>query len=333
MKHILIIKLAAIGDVIMALPMVSVLKTEYKDCHITWVCGNGVSPLVQKTPVDKIIQVDEKLLLRGSKVDKCKEVLKVWKEIAFKKYDIIAMGHADRRYKILTCLSKADEYHSFNHAIGNMWPIPGRHHTDEYVRLVMDHMDKKKIVRPFQMDPDVDAYIDSVLENKNKVVTLAPGGAKNLLADDFCRRWPIENYISLTKALIDEGYTVVLSGAKSDQWILPYFSGLNVINLVGKTNLSQLLYLFSRSGVVVTHDSGPMHLAGMTNCRLIAVFGPTNPYEKVPRQERVKIFWHPENYSCCPCYDGKTYAKCNDNLCMKSTRVSDVLTEVSLMMN
>lgn len=100
---------------------------------------------------------------------------------------------------------------------------------------------------------------------------MTPGGAKNLLADDFCRRWPINNYVELAIKLINKGYIVVISGAKSDEWILPYFSGLNIVNMVGKTDLNQLLYLFSKSDFVVTHDSGPMHLAGMTKCHLIAI--------------------------------------------------------------
>lgn len=52
------------------------------------------------------------------------------------------------------------------------------------------------------------------------------------------------NYVRLAKLLITEGMTVVISGAPSDQWIEPYFENLPVINLVGKTTLDGLLYLF-----------------------------------------------------------------------------------------
>ena len=324
MKTFLIVKLSAIGDVIMALPMAVEIKKKYPDSRITWLCGESVKSLVQMAPVDEVITLDEKKLLAGSKADKISEVLKTWKKLGNRHFDRIAIGHADKRYQLLTWPVQAKKTTSFDHTIGKTWPIPSRHHTDEYVRLVLDDMDKKRTIPAFRINPDKDGFIDSILREADKIVTLTPGGAKNLLADDFCRRWPIENYVDLTGKLINNGYTVVLSGAKSDEWILPYFSGLNIINLVGKTNLNQLLYLFEKSAYVVTHDSGPMHLAGMTNCHLIAIFGPTNPYEKVPRRKNVYLFWNHKQYSCCPCYDGKSYAKCSDNICMKEISANQI---------
>lgn len=126
--------------------------------------------------------------------------------------------------------------------------------------------------------------------------------------------------------------TVVISGAPSDQWIEPYFENLPVINLVGKTTLDGLLYLFSKSDVVVTHDSGPMHLAGMTDCKMVALFGPTNPDEKVPRREGVQYIWEKDKYSCCPCYDGKTYAPCKDNVCLRNINPNTVMFRIKDML-
>lgn len=329
MKTFLIVKIAAIGDVIMALPMAVEIKRRYPDSHITWICGKSVKSIVEMAPVDEVITLNEKKLLTGSKTEKIIEVIKAWKKIGFRHFDQITIGHADPRYQILTKLTLAIKITSFNHTIGKTWPIPSRHHTDEYVRLVNEDMNKKRPIPAFQYSPLKDNLIDTALAGSHKIITLTPGGAKNLLADDFCRRWPINNYVELAIKLINKGYIVVISGAKSDEWILPYFSGLNIVNMVGKTDLNQLLYLFSKSDFVVTHDSGPMHLAGMTKCHLIAIFGPTNPYEKIPRRKNVYFFWNHKQYSCCPCYDGKSYAKCSDNICMKEISADDILTKIS----
>lgn len=73
MKKYLIIKIAAIGDVIMAMPMVRKIRQEEPQSHITWVCGKSVYSLLQKLPIDKLIVVDEKKLLGGSKPEKVKK--------------------------------------------------------------------------------------------------------------------------------------------------------------------------------------------------------------------------------------------------------------------
>lgn len=329
MKKYLIVKLAALGDVVMAMPMVNQIKKEEPDSEITWICGKSSQSLLEQLPIDHLFIIDEKKLLTGSKMKKIQVVLDVWKEFAGKNFDVIAMGHADKRYQILTMFTKSQDKRSFSHKIGFTWPVPGRHHTDEYVRLVANHMPIKPVqAYHLAVIPDDEAVKKIIGSKTRPIITLAPGGAKNLLADDACRRWPISHYVQLAGLLVKTGYTVILSGAPGDKWILPYFDSIPVIDLVGKTSLRQLLYLFDQSDVVITHDSGPMHLAGMTKCKIIALFGPTNPWEKIPRREGVKFFWEPEKYSCCPCYDGKNYAHCNKNSCLDGIGAEKIFKEI-----
>ena len=328
MKKYLIIKLSAIGDVIMAMPMVTKIREEEPDSHITWICGKTVYPLLNQLPIDELICIDERNLLRGSKTEKMAEVWNVWRYIAGKYFDVVAMCHADWRYHILTCFTKAGIFNSFGHVIGKTWPIPGRWHTDEYVRMIAKHLDKEESIVPYQFKVNSDTMIDKVLRGKRNIITLTPDGAKNIMADDFCRRWPIENYVKLAKMLIMQKMTVVISGAKSDNWISPYFADIPVVNLIDKTSLNGLIYLFSQSDVVVTYDSGPMHIAGMTNCRVIALFGPTDPNEKVPRRDGIQYIWERDKYSCCPCYDGKNYALCRDNICLKNITPNFVMHKI-----
>lgn len=325
MKQFLIVKISAIGDVIMAMPMVKAIREKYPDAHITWVCGKGVYSLLKHLPIDEIITVSEKKLLAGSKLDKVGEVLSLWKKIGGKAYDVIALGHADKRYRILIARSKGKVVRTFSHELGKTCPIPGRHHTDEYVRLVLGDLPRETITPPVELHLPLSDSLKEIFPGNKKCIVLLPGGAKNLLADDFCRRWPIENYVTLAKMLITARYEVILSGAPSDDWVREYFKNLPVIDLIGKTNLEELLALFNYVDGVVTHDSGPMHLAGTTKCKIIALFGPTNPYEKVPRRKGVTLLWDAEKYNCCPCYDGKNYAKCKNNICLRNISADRVM--------
>lgn len=331
MKKYLIIKIAAIGDVIMAIPMVQKIREREPDADITWVCGKAVYPILQEFPIDHFIVVDEKHLLRGNKMEKIKVVLDLWKQIAFRHYDVIALGHASRRYKILTLLTRSEVFHAFSHVMGRIWPIPGRHHTDEYVRLVVNDF-KKPVQSAIFPAINLSKKLEDKLSNSKKIIALAPGGARNLLADDGIRRWPIEHYAELAKQLVADNYQVVITGAPSDQWILPYFDDIDIVDFVGKTNLLQLIAVFQRVDAIVTHDSGPLHLAGMTKTPLVALFGPTNPYEKVPQRDNVKIVWNHQKYACCPCYDGKYYAKCSHNDCLADIKTEEVYSMIQEML-
>ena len=325
-KRYLIVKIAAIGDVIMAIPMVQRIREVDPDADITWLCGKSVYPILKAFPIDHIICIDEKKLLAGNKFQKIQAVLNAWRQIAFRHYDVIALGHASRRYRLLTFLTKADTFHAFSHIMGEIWPVPGRHHTDEYVRLVRPDI---KEITPSAQFPTVDlpqSILDFFTKDK-KIVVLAPGGAKNILADDDVRRWPVESYAALARLLIADGRQVIVTGAPSDKWVSKYFADIDVADLVGKTNLLQLIGVFQHADVVVTHDSGPLHLAGMTQAFLITLFGPTNPWEKVPQRKNVVTLWQHEKYNCCPCYDGKYYKSCKENVCL-STIESDVVYEI-----
>lgn len=328
-KRYLIVKIAAIGDVIMALPMVEEIRKLDKDAEITWICGKGVFPLLEKFPIDHIVAIDDRKLLTGTKLQKISVVFSVWKKIAGKTYDVVALGHAARRYKILTLFTRKVIFRSFSHVMGEIWPVPGRHHTDEYVRLINPNIIfpiKSAEFPLLQLKP----RIKKVLNSKKKIVVLAPGGAKNLLADDFLRRWPIENYVNLAKTLLDKGLEVIIIGAKTDNWINEYFNELPVINLVGKTNLLDLIGLFQKSDVVIAHDSGPMHLAGLTQAKLVCIFGPTNPEEKIPNRDNVYVVSKKKSFACCPCYDGKYYAKCKDNFCMNKIDIESILKYIKM---
>ena len=105
MKKFLVIKIAAIGDVIMALPMLNEIRYFNKNAHITWVCGKTVYPILKEFDIDEIIVVNEKKLLSGNKLEKMIEVFKLWGRIAFRCYDSVFIAHTDKRYQIITIFS------------------------------------------------------------------------------------------------------------------------------------------------------------------------------------------------------------------------------------
>jgi len=158
------------------------------------------------------------------------------------------------------------------------------------------------------------------------VIGLAPGGARNVLADDALRRWPIRRYRELVRRLRIDGHRVVIVGGSGDGWVRDEIGAVDgVVDAVGRTTLTELVGVLGACDVVVTHDSGPMHLALAAGTPLVALFGPTNPAERIPRAaEAVTVLHGGAELPCRPCYDGRTYAACDTRECLHQIEVDGV---------
>jgi heptosyltransferase-2 len=140
------------------------------------------------------------------------------------------------------------------------------------------------------------------------------------------RRWDTENYVRLAKELIKKGYKVGLIGSDTDLWVEKHFEGLDVKSFIGKTDITGLISLIKSARAVVSHDSGPFHITCMTDTPLVGIFGPTQSKFWLPKRGNISAI--DAKTICSPCYDGRFYADCTDNICMRSITVEEVLSEL-----
>ncbi|NHA04452.1 glycosyltransferase family 9 protein [Mucilaginibacter sp. HC2] len=342
MTRILIVKIGAIGDVIMTLPILTEIKRQHPDSHITWVCGEIVKPILSSIPsINEVISINESKLFSGSKLKAIKELAVIQNKLAFKKYDFLINYHPDRRYKLISALVRSTNKLFLTRNDDRPALIPGRSRPFEHVRLFLqsdnsfngyiqfpeDRIDKLKL-------PDV---IANELKADQRRVIIAPGGAKNALYEQELRRWPVENYVKLTEILLKNNYQVILSGGPSDTWVVEHFKHLDIVNLVGKLLLVEVIALMRNAEFVVTHDSGPYHLAVFANSpHVIALFGPTNPHEFSYGKNfnKVKMVWSGSGLLCSPCYYGKYFStQCQSNICMQlidPTSVIEIISNIAV---
>jgi ADP-heptose:LPS heptosyltransferase len=156
-------------------------------------------------------------------------------------------------------------------------------------------------------------------------VLLVPGGARNMLLDDPLRRWPTKSYTDVAHTLIAEGLSVAIIGDNGDAWVRPAFDGVPVIDLIGRLDIPQTLRVIGESGVVVSHDTGPIHFARLVRTRLVALFGPTIPRQVLGESDQVTVLWGGASLACRPCYDGRNFAPCQRNRCLEDVSVSSVV--------
>ncbi len=152
------------------------------------------------------------------------------------------------------------------------------------------------------------------------------------MREDALRRWPVASYKALAKQLLAAGCEVVLIGDESDAPFGKEFIGLAVRNEIGKHSLLGSVQLMRRADVVVSHDTGPLHLARLVRTPCVALFGPTNPNEFVGCDPGVTWIWGGEELTCRPCYDGRSFARCSDNVCLRSISVVRVFDAVQSLL-
>lgn len=330
MRRVLLVKLGAIGDAVMLLPAAHALWQ--KGFRVEWMCGASVAPLLRLYPWIEPIVVDEPTFLRGSTGARIGELLRIWPHIWSSffgaSYDLIATVYYDPRYRLLTLPARARRRVQLSHTARAGRLLPGRHHTDEFARILLGWPDD---VRPLPLTPVPPPVLPASPRPRSgdrRRVLLVPGGARNLLRDDALRRWPTENYVEVARGLIDEGCEVLLSGGADDRWVSPTFADVAVENCIGELSLVETLGLMHDCDVVVTHDTGPLHLAGLSSAAIVSIFGPTDPRGRLPQRAGTLALWGGEGFACRPCYDGQAYAACHHNACMEQVSPAMVLAEI-----
>lgn len=326
MQRVLIIKFGAIGDVVMAVPAAYALHLG--GAEIDWVCGPAVVSLLQCYPWIRTIPVDDQAMFSGTITEKLIALAALWRAIGWKKYDLCATLYYDARYRVVMLPVHARRKIMLSRK-NRMWMLlAGRHHTDEYARILLRLEDGERPLGLAPVRPENLPESPLIRVDTRSRVVLVPAGAKNAMRDDSLRRWPVENYVALTAVLLERGIEVVLAGGPGDRWAIPFFEGMAVTNLIGNLELPEMLALLDDSDVIVTHDTGPLHLAGVTKVGIVSIFGPTDPRGRLPQRTNTVALWGGEGFACRPCYDGRDFAPCLHNGCMRQVSVEMVLREV-----
>jgi heptosyltransferase-2 len=138
------------------------------------------------------------------------------------------------------------------------------------------------------------------------------------------KRWYPERFAAVADRLSSEyGARIVLTGGPAEAEIgrdIAAAMGIPPLDLIGRTTVRQLMALLSLCRLVVTNDSGPMHVAAAFDVPVVAVFGPTDHTTTSPLTERNRIVRH--EMDCAPCL----LRQCpTDHRCMTAVTVEDVL--------
>ena len=323
--QILILKLVALGDIVMASTLVGAVRRRWPDARLTWVTGRGFESLVRRFDgVDAVRAVDAGRLLSGGLIGRALAAVIAARTIGGP-YDIALVGHSDSRYERLLTFSRVREIRALRDGAVARAPRKGVWAGADYARLVADDGGDADVPRLATL-----AWPQGrPARAEGGEVLLAPGGARNVLRDDHLRRWPAERWGELAAQLVAAGVRVTLIGSAGDAAeCAAVVRAATVRDLVGRLTLDETLELLATSNLLVSHDSGPLHLAQLVGTPVVALFGPTEPVMRIAPGADVAVASAAAGLACAPCYDGRNYAVCGLNRCLTDVGVERVAAMV-----
>ena len=160
------------------------------------------------------------------------------------------------------------------------------------------------------------------------VVVGIHGGAVNGTA----KRWPAAHWAALADTLIGRyGFKVILTGSAGERCIAETIVSRmehHPIVLTGETTIDELLAVLARCDLVISGDSGPLHLAVALGRPTVSIYGPTDPaiYGPAPRHRQTAVVIR-RGLKCSPCYTLRATAECphGQPSCMIDVTVNQVL--------
>jgi lipopolysaccharide heptosyltransferase II len=332
-KRILVIKLGALGDVILAGPSLRMIRKKFPEAHVSLLVDSRFSPVMSRCPyVNEVLPVDrEKLRSWGG-------LAKFAKSLRREQFDLSVDFQNTKRTHLLAFLAGIPDRYGFKRGLfGRLLnhPDAGFKETLSPVQhqfRVLSHLGISRLEEELELWPDPDAetlvagwLAEKGIGSEEKIVGLALGSSPRWAT----KRWPVENFQRLAKELVKKlGCQVILVGAEEDRGLAQSFSanGKGLADFVGKTTLRDLVSLVRRMNVLVTGDTAPLHVAGALGIPTVALFGPTDPRRHLPPGRKITSLTRP--LPCQPCYRG-TCRNSEELACLKKIEVEEVFEAVS----
>jgi 3-deoxy-D-manno-octulosonic-acid transferase/heptosyltransferase-1 len=176
-----------------------------------------------------------------------------------------------------------------------------------------------------------DAAAAQQLLLKNGVQLDQPLVAINPVAKWPTKLWAAERFRELAERLLKKGFQVVFTGSKEDVPFIDEMLGRlspAVRRLDGRTTLKVLAAVYRTASVVVSTDTGPMHLAAAVGTPVVALFGPTAPWRTGPYGQGHVVLR--AGVSCSPCFSRSCKTgEFEPMACMNRIKVEQVVDAVT----
>jgi heptosyltransferase-1 len=257
--NILIVKPSSLGDVIHALPTVNRIRQRFPDAHIAWLINAELSSLLQRCPV-----INERIEFHRRDSGAWLPLLK---QLRRQHFDLVVDLQGLLRTGIFSAATRAPRRIGLSDAREG-----ARLFYTEVVPVVSEHAVSRYLCAARQLGcPDSPVEFPLGIGDQRHANLIAV----NPLARWETKIWGDERFSALLDRLPLE--RVVLIGSARERDRIEAINRGRARNLAGTLDLYELAELYRQCAVVITNDTGPMHLAAAVGTPVIALFGPTDP--------------------------------------------------------
>ena len=331
---ILIIQTAFIGDLILTTSFIREVFKKYKNPEIHILIKSGTEEILSNNPyIKQIISYDKKMN---------KSLLYFFKflnKIRNEKYEICYSPHFSHRSSIISFFSGAKKRIGYLQAGFSFLlttkinrPLKGIHEVDKLFSLLeTDQVFELSSKRP------------EIFINESKITI-----QKNLPDEFICiaasslwetKRMPENKFVELILEFRKSNtLPIILIGSKADfelcETILSNSNKKDIYNFAGKTSLSELAYLISKSKLVVSNDSSPIHFASAFNIPTLMIYGATIPEFGYSTLSDHQYISEVKELSCRPCgiHGGKNCPEKHFK-CMNEQNITNMVKQLKELLN
>lgn len=327
MTKILVIRFSSIGDIVLTTPVIRCLKSQNDSVELHVLTKSQYSLLFESNPnVDTIHKWGEEN----------KEVIKKLKS---EQFDYVIDLHNNIRTKKLKSILKSKAY-SFPKLNVQKWlyvnfkwnKLPDVHIVDRYFETVKSLGIKNDQQGLDYFIPEIDEVDLSGQFDTTDIVSVAIG------AQFATKKLPVQKLVEILSSIKKQ---VILLGGKEDfgtaEEIIK-LSKTNIYNACGALNLNQSASVVKQSKVLLTHDTGLMHIAAAFETPIVSVWGNTVPefgmYPYIPQNNGLYSIHEVEDLPCRPC-SKIGFQKCPKKHfnCMNNQDVTEIVKSIEEYMS
>ncbi len=334
-KKILLIRTDRIGDVVLSLPMLPVLKKHYPNAFISVMVRSYTKELVEHHSC-----VDETIIW-----DESKSVQEYVKLLKRERYDIAILPYPRFNLALITFLSGIPirvgtgyRWYSFlfNKKIYEHRKDARRHEVEYNLNLLKAIGIESREIPAFEFSigNDVRKKVENILTSdgitSGTTIAILHAGSGGSARD-----WSLENFAALGDELQSKDrLRVILTGGKNEERLVSSLAAkmrTTPLNYSGRFSLMELAALFHHAAVFVSNSTGPLHIAAMVGTPVVAFFPPIiqcSAQRWGPYTVKKKVFTS-DNSQCILCKG----TACRSNVCMDQITVEHVVRGIKELIN
>ncbi len=316
-KNILWIRLDHIGDVVMSLPSLQLLREGFPDAQIDVVVRPACAPLFDDlTIVNRVLVYDSPRFPQRGRGAGLFRTLQFMRKLRRAHYDVAIESRGDDIARFLCWSSKAairigpdrifyeePDAPNFRFLMTHIAPIANKPiHAVQANAQTLQPLSQNRVldsVAPFRF-PLLDARRERVQKLLKARAVKRPFAVLHPCSNDAKRNWTTEGWTQISDFLIEEyDFDIVLSGLARDREahrkiIERVKNAARLYDFAGLISLSDLAAFFSETSLLVTVDTGPMHIAASVGTPIVALFLPYLASRHAPFEQENSVVLPPQ---------------------------------------